>query len=73
VQGAFPSVAAPKEKLILETADASLVRKLHAMRAARSVFEHEQGRWVITRIAPVDGTPDGDDQMWAVFGRRARR
>jgi hypothetical protein len=57
----------------METADASLVPKLHAMRAGRSVFEHETGRWIITRIATVENASDPDEPMWAVFGRRARR
>ena len=52
---------------IMTTTDESLVRKLHAMRAARSVFEHEGRRWVITRIVP------GDDANWRVYGTRARR
>ncbi len=72
MQGAFPSIAA-QEKLIIETTDASLVRKLHAMRAARSVFEHEHGRWIITRITPVADAAADDEPAWEVFGRRARR
>jgi hypothetical protein len=52
---------------IMTTTDESLVRKLHAMRAARSVFEYEGGRWVITRIIPAD------DACWSVYGTRARR
>ena len=54
------------ERLLLETADEQLVRKLHSMRAARSVFEHDGGRWEITRIAQSGAG-------WQVFGRRARR
>jgi hypothetical protein len=54
------------ERLLLDTTDEQMVRKLHAMRAARSVFEHEGGRWEITRIR-------GGDGHWEVFGRRARR
>ncbi len=73
VREAVPSVGVTQEKLIMETADASLLRKLHAMRAARSVFEHVSGRWIITRITAANQAPEGEEQLWAVFGRRARR
>jgi hypothetical protein len=37
----------PGERLIMETSDGTLVRKLHAMRAARSVLERRRRRWII--------------------------
>jgi hypothetical protein len=66
VQMALDGVAAKPERLILETSDEQFVRKLHSMRAARSVLEHDGGRWEITRISGGDGN-------WQVYGRRARR
>ena len=62
-----PLTAGREAHEIMTTTDESLVRKLHAMRAARSVFEHEGRRWVITRIVPID------DTSWLVYGTRARR
>jgi hypothetical protein len=56
---------------IMTTTDESLVRKLHTMRAARSVFEHEGNRWVITRIVSHEGP--GAEPEWSVYGTRARR
>lgn len=64
------SISRP-ERLILETTDERFVRKLHTMRAARSVLEHEGGRWEITRIASAEGAT-ADQTAWQVFGRRAR-
>ena len=62
-----PLTTAREAQEIMTTTDESLLRKLHAMRAARSVFVHEGRRWVITRIVP------GDDASWMVYGTRARR
>lgn len=64
------SVATASDRLIMQTTDGTLVRKLHAMRAARQVFEHERGRWIITRIVLTDELVGGD-AAWGVYGRRA--
>jgi hypothetical protein len=63
---------ATADRLIMETTDATLVRKLHGMRAAGSVFEHEHERWTITRIVLTDEL-SAAESTWAVYGRRARR
>jgi hypothetical protein len=56
---------------IMTTTDESLIRKLHAMRAARSILEHEGNRWVITRIVSrSDGARA--ELEWSVYGTRAR-
>jgi len=68
-----PATGVTQERQIMETTDASLVRKLHAMRAAQSVFEYEHSRWIITRIVSLENATDPDEPMWAVYGRRARR
>ena len=73
MQGASPWIATAEETLILRTSDEQLVHKLHAMRAARSVFEYEQRRWIVTRIMRADLEPEDEESAWAVFGRRARR
>jgi len=60
-----------REEEIFQTSDPDLVRKLHAIRAAQSVLEREQRRWIITRITP--GEPVGDDEpSWVVWGRTAK-
>jgi hypothetical protein len=58
------------ERLIMETGDETLVRKLHAMRASRAVFEHERSRWIITRIA-VNTEAPANAPCWSVFARRS--
>jgi len=60
-----------REEQIFETGDPELVRKLHTIRAARSVFEREQRRWIITRITPGEPAADGEP-TWVVWGRTAR-
>jgi hypothetical protein len=62
---------ATSDRLITQTTDGSLVRKLHTMRAARQVFEHERARWIITRIVLTDEVV-GTEPAWAIYGRRAR-
>ena len=57
---------------IMTTTDESLIRKLHTMRAARSVFEYEGSRWVITRIVSHNEGA-GAEPAWSVYGTRARR
>ncbi len=64
-------LATASDRLIMHTTDGTLVRKLHAMRAARQVFEHEHARWIINRIVLTDELV-GDEPAWAVYGRRAR-
>lgn len=60
-----------REEQIFETGDPELVRKLHSIRARRTVFEREQRRWIITRITP--GEPSGrDEPTWVVWGRTAK-
>ena len=61
-----------REEQIFETSDPELVRKLHTIRAARSVFEREQRRWIITRITPGSETPAGEP-TWIVSGHTARQ
>ena len=61
-----------REDRIFETADPELVRKLHTIRAARSVFEREQRRWIITRISPGPATAAGEP-TWVVMGHTARQ
>ena len=61
---------AAQERMIMETRDETLVRKLHAMRASRAVFEHEHSRWIITRIAVNADTPMAA-RSWTVFARRS--
>ena len=61
---------AAQERMIFETGDETLVRKLHAMRAARAVFEHEHSRWIITRIA-VKSEVAQNEPTWSVFARRS--
>ena len=63
-------VATAADRLIMHTTDGTLVRKLHTMRAARQVLEHERARWIITRIVVTDELL-GDEPAWAVYGRRA--
>jgi hypothetical protein len=61
-----------REEQIFETSDPDLVRKLHTIRAARSVFEREQRRWIITRITPGPETAEGEP-TWIVSGHTARQ
>lgn len=60
------------DDLIMDTGDEALVRKLHVMRAARAVLEHENRRWLITRIVPAR-THSPETPTWSVYGRYARR
>ena len=60
-----------REEQIFETGDPELVRKLHTIRAARSVFERDQRRWIITRITPGPETAAGEP-TWVVWGHTAR-
>jgi hypothetical protein len=65
---ALMRTAPMRDYVILETSDAQLVRKLHAMRASRATFEYQAARWTITRIMLLPASTSHPSPTWEVSG-----